>query len=237
MIIYEIKNKNDGRPYVGYSSRFNSKEEFQQSNYWGSGKYIQRAIKKYGRKNFERKILLKNIFNFEELKRYEILWIQKKNSKKPYGYNLTPGGDGGNGGFGMKNKHHSQETKRTQSISRKKYFENYPEIRNKMSKRMTGKNNPMYGKHWDEKHNQIQSEKLKGRFIGEKNPMFGRTGNKNPRSRSVILISPDNDEYFTDCIKTFCIENNLNDKGIYNVLAGRRQHHKGWTAKYIKNDK
>jgi len=95
MIIYVIKNKIVEKPYIGYSTKFNSDEEFQKSKYWGSGTCIKNAIKKYGKDNFERKVLIKNIFDFEELKRYEILWIKKKNSHISLdGYNLTWGGDG-----------------------------------------------------------------------------------------------------------------------------------------------
>ena len=51
MIIYEIRRILDNRPYTGYSTKFNSSEEFLASNYWGSGTYITPAIKKYGKKH------------------------------------------------------------------------------------------------------------------------------------------------------------------------------------------
>jgi len=233
MIIYEIKNKIVGNSYIGYSTRFNSNEKFQNSNYWGSGIYIKNAIKKHGKENFERKILLKDIIGFEELNRYEILWIKKKNSKHPNGYNLTDGGGGGNGGSGMKGKTHSKKTKTKQSISRKKYYTEHPEEIKKRHFKMMGESNPMRGKHLNKKHKEKISKKLKGRFIGDKNPMYGKIGDKNHRARPVILISPNGEEYQSTCIKSFCDVHNLNSKGIYAVLRGRRNHHKGWTGRYL----
>jgi group I intron endonuclease len=97
MIIYCIRNKVNGKCYIGQSSLYNSNEDFQKSNYWGSGTYIQRAIKKYGIENFEKMVLIhcKN----EQADFYEILWIRKLKTKVPNGYNLTNGGDGVKKGY------------------------------------------------------------------------------------------------------------------------------------------
>lgn len=149
MIIYEIKNKVTGEPYIGYSTRFNSNEEFQKSKYWGSGSYLKNAIKKYGKENFNRKVLLRNIFNFQELKQYEILWIHKKNSKRPNGYNLTDGGDGTLGS-------HWQLT---------------PKTKQKMSEIHKGEKNPMWGKGYlrkGEKHHNA----VRVTFISPKGQKF-----------------------------------------------------------------
>jgi hypothetical protein len=98
MIIYCIQNLINGKKYIGQSSRFNSNEEFQKSNYWGSGKYIRSAINKYGLENFKKWVMIKDIpytvKGFDELNHYEILWISKLKTKQPQGYNITDGGDG-----------------------------------------------------------------------------------------------------------------------------------------------
>ena len=65
MIIYEIKRKPTQEKYIGYSTKFNSNEELQNSEYWGSGTYIKRAVKEHGKESFEKKVLLKNIFDFK----------------------------------------------------------------------------------------------------------------------------------------------------------------------------
>ena len=167
LIIYQIQNKITKQLYIGYSTKFNSNKLFQKSSYWGSGIRIQNAIKKYGKEEFERKVLLKNIFDFEELQRYERLWIKKKNSKKPNGYNLT---DGGRGRFGDKA---SKETRQKLKKSRKKYWETHPEAKEKMSKKMQGENNPFFKK----KHSEKTKQKMKENHwdcSGVNNPWYGK---------------------------------------------------------------
>jgi hypothetical protein len=95
MVIYCIENLINGRKYIGYSTKLNSEEELQKSNYWGSGILIHKKILEYGIQNFARWVILKDIFNIDELKRYEILWIKKLHSHvSEWGYNKTKGGDG-----------------------------------------------------------------------------------------------------------------------------------------------
>jgi hypothetical protein len=190
MIIYEIKNKINEQPYIGYSTKFNSTEELLQSDYWGSGSYIKRAIEKYGEIAFERRVLIKNITDRKELKRYEVLWIKKKQSHiSQGGYNLTWGGDGGCGGDTFTNNPNKEEirrkikekrqlqitTEKTRTKMRKsknKYYLEHPEAieekREQMTKRYenieerikTGKKS----KEWWDNHperKEKQSEELK----------------------------------------------------------------------------
>jgi len=62
----------------------NSKKFKKAKNRW---------IKKYGLENFEKWVILhcKN----KESNHYEKIWIKKKNTLYPFGYNLTEGGGGG----------------------------------------------------------------------------------------------------------------------------------------------
>ena len=55
------------------------------------------------------------------------------------------------------------------------------ERKRKMRQRMTGKNNPQYGKPKSKEHREKISLSLKGRFLGENHPMWGRRGKNNPR--------------------------------------------------------
>jgi group I intron endonuclease len=55
----------------------------------------------------------------------------------------------------------------------------------------------------------------------------------NPRAKSVILISPNNEKYQLECYAPFCKKNKLSPASICFVLQGKQKHHKGWTGNYI----
>jgi group I intron endonuclease len=244
MIIYQINNKFNNKPYIGYSTKFNSKEEFQNSKYWGSGTVIKQAIEKYGIENFERKVLLKNIQDKKELKRYEILWIKKRNTKYPNGYNLTDGGDGllnpsqetiiklKNQNMGRRPSDESRIkmrkshlgiilSERTKRKMRDSHLNPSKEIREKISK-----NNAKYwkGKKLSKETIEKLSQSKKGKYSKE----------NACRKRKILLISPNGEEFklFGECHQ-FCKDNKLQPGNMYEVLKKKRKHHKGWTGKYL----
>lgn len=128
MIIYRITNLLNGKCYIGQDSKNNPK-------YFGSGVYIKRAIKKYGKDNF-RKDILQYCKDVEELNKQESFWIKKINTFVPNGYNVKDGGKGGGGcaeetkikisnaNMGRKI---SEEAKQKISIFNKKRFDNEEE--------------------------------------------------------------------------------------------------------------
>jgi group I intron endonuclease len=89
MYVYCITNTLNGMKYVGMTS----KTIEESKNYYGSGRYITRSIKKLGRQYFTKEII-EVCDNLENLKEREKYWIKKLNAKHPLGYNLTDGGDG-----------------------------------------------------------------------------------------------------------------------------------------------
>jgi group I intron endonuclease len=89
MYIYCITNTLNGLKYVGLTSK--TIEESKE--YYGSGRYITRAIKKLGRQYFTKEII-EVCDDLEHLKEREKYWIKALNVKHPFGYNLTDGGDG-----------------------------------------------------------------------------------------------------------------------------------------------
>lgn len=88
MIIYITTNLLDGKKYIG-------KDEDNNPKYLGSGLHLIRAIKKYGKKNFQKEILA-YANNKEELNELEIYYIDYYNAQKSdLFYNIAPGGTGG----------------------------------------------------------------------------------------------------------------------------------------------
>jgi group I intron endonuclease len=92
MIIYKIVNLINKKVYIGQS-------KYENEKYFGSGKLIKKAIKKYGIHNFK-KVILYKCKTLKELDKLEKYFIDKLNSKIPYGYNIT---NGGNRAFHNKN--------------------------------------------------------------------------------------------------------------------------------------
>lgn len=89
--IYETTNLINGKKYIGQKTS----NIFLAEEYLGSGKFIKRAIEKYGQENFKVR-LIEKCDSKENLDEREIYWIAHYNAvkSKEY-YNISKGGDGG----------------------------------------------------------------------------------------------------------------------------------------------
>lgn len=127
--VYMTTNLINGRYYIGVHKTDNPND-----SYLGSGKLIKRAIRKYGRKNFEKKILF--VFNEqEEAYKKEAELVNLDAVQKDETYNLCIGG----------------------SIS-----VNWSEERKQIHRlNIRGSKHPFWGKHHTKKSNQQRSETLK----------------------------------------------------------------------------
>lgn len=103
--IYRITNLLNGKTYIG-QHRYTR----QNDDYFGSGKHLQRAIKKYGRKNFKKEILLSRIPDRKSADEAEIKYIKLEREKGRAEYNITNGGEGFRG-------HHRKDTRERISVS------------------------------------------------------------------------------------------------------------------------
>jgi len=88
-IVYQTTNMINGKIYVGVHETNNIED-----NYLGSGLGLLEAFKKYGRKNFTRKILYFCKDKFEMYKK-ETKIVNEKFVKRNDTYNRTLGGNGG----------------------------------------------------------------------------------------------------------------------------------------------
>ena len=92
MYVYIITNKLNNKKYIGLS--INKNQSFRDT-YYGSGKLVKQAIKKYGKENFIKEII-KEFDNEHDCRSYERLLIKDYNAvDDPMFYNLAPGGYGG----------------------------------------------------------------------------------------------------------------------------------------------
>ena len=107
--IYKITSRTSGKSYIGQTTT--SVEQRFYEHCRPSSVYcrlLHRAIKKYGKEDFE-VITISTCDSMEELNRLEEVEIKKQNTIKPNGYNLLPGGN---------NRKHHEETKRKMSKTR-----------------------------------------------------------------------------------------------------------------------
>lgn len=97
--VYEITNKVNGKKYIGKHS---TELPFLEDDYYGSGVLMLRALSKYGRRNFSRRVIGQYETEQEALDA-EFEEIEKVNAyDNPQYYNLCQGGN-----EGMKSKHFS----------------------------------------------------------------------------------------------------------------------------------
>lgn len=196
--VYIHTNQINNKKYIGMTYDVKSRFGKNGSGYLNKtkeGKYNQPAfayaIIKYGWENFSHDIIEDKLTK-EEADILEKQLIDQYNTRNPEnGYNIKEGGSNG---------HLSEETKN--------------KLREIMSEKYKGENNPFYGKthtkETKEKMSKIQKENAKNRDIsGSNNPMYGRVlseeeryarGNSNRGKHLSELtknkISKSNKEYY-----------------------------------------
>lgn len=191
--VYVTTNLINGKQYVGDHS-----SDILDDDYLGSGRPLfENAIKKYGKKNFERKIL--EFFDTkEEAELNQEKYIRKlKTHKSQGGYNLDWTGGICINGIGENNPMY-----KTSVFN--KWIEKYGEVeaRKKWEKHLDnnirGENNPMFGKRHSEESiiKNIANQPYLGKPLpqwlknkisegtkGINNPFYGKTHSEETRKR------------------------------------------------------
>lgn len=99
--IYKTINLINGKIYVGQKKA----DHFLGPEYLGSGIWFKKALKKYGKENFEVELLCE-CDSQKDLNDQECYFISFYNSMDPeIGYNLSEGGQGGRNVIGMEKNH------------------------------------------------------------------------------------------------------------------------------------
>lgn len=167
--IYKIKNKLNGKSYIGQTWS-DVGHRVAQHRYSQNKSIIGSALKKYGNENFDISILAESD-NQDVLNWLEFQFIEKENSYSPNGYNIKTGGLNSGplpeetkrkiGEKSAQRKH----TEATKALLREKRLQRPPascETNLKISKALTGR------KKSPEHSERIRQAKL------ESNPMKGR---------------------------------------------------------------
>lgn len=148
--IYKITNKINNKSYIG--KKYGSFDD----NYYGSGKIIKEAIKKYGKENFIIEILCE-CKNEKDINLNEQKYIKENNPK----YNIAKGGTGGNTLL-YSTETHKKEIIKKRSISLSKTWNNKSkEEKQKWAKSISlAKKGKKYNRP-DYKHSEEVKQKIK----------------------------------------------------------------------------
>ena len=154
--IYEITNLVNGKTYIGQRKCPRGKT-IEQDYYMGSGVHLRNAKRKYGFKNFTKRIIVSGIETKEEINRLEVYWIAEYRKIGKAEYNHTNGGDG----FNI-----SEQPIEKQDAFRKKISDSMKEkCKNEDERKRLATMN--IGRHHSEETKRKISEALKGKHFSE----------------------------------------------------------------------
>jgi len=225
MIIYEAINKINKMSYIGQTTKslsYRKEKHYHAMKYYNY--YFYNALKKYGWDNFEWKII-EECDTKEDLNKMEIYYIKQHNTLRPYGYNISEGGSGGDNYTNNPNK----------NIIKQKlvdYWKNnkHPWIGRKHSKKSKRKMS-------ESAKNRICTEETRKKFSKIRSNMIGK---KNPLSMKWKIIFPDGKNKIIYSLRNFCntFEDVKLDFGAMQRTAnGKQKTHKGYKCEYINSSK
>ena len=178
-IIYKTTCIVNQKYYIGCHATDNIDD-----GYLGSGTLLKRAIKKYGKENFTREILL-YLSNSTDMFNKEKTLVNESIVNDKTSYNLVIGGSGG---FKIQNV---SEWKNKLKIARANSSYKFPgvspsaETREKISKSLKGRpswNKGLPGTFTNKSHSSESKQKIsksrKGLTAGKDNPMYGKSAVK-----------------------------------------------------------
>jgi group I intron endonuclease len=242
MKIYMVKNKLNGKIYVGKTTQ-NLKTRKRQHERESKKKKcsgFHGALRKYGLENFKWKIL-EECNSKHDLNLAEEWYIKKLKSyaNSGHGYNLTFGGEGISGW------NHTEEVKEKISKASLSFWKN-PEYRENMQKRKISEKtrkkiseislrrwaNPEFKEKTSIKiKNSMDAEYRKNSSLRMKklyeNPLE-RLKQGERVSKNWLVISPSGLCLEIKNLSKFCRENSINETGMWRASKGIQDTYKGW---------
>lgn len=240
-VIYVRPNLINGKKYVGQATNLKVRQRaWKNLNKSYAGTAINNARAKYGIDNFGFEILKE--CDDKELDYWEKYYIKELNTKAPYGYNMTDGGEGRNGSSVSeetrkklsecnKGKHHSEETRKKISENNKgKIFSE--KTRKKMSEAHKGEKSYIYGKHLSEETRKKMSKAKKGKKLSEEHKKKLSESQKN--RKIVIQIDKNTNEIIAEFSATMEVKRQLgySQSNISKCCSGKIKSAYGFIWKY-----
>lgn len=235
----------NGKCYIGVTSR-KPEMRWQNGKGYRHNEYFDNAIKKYGWKNIEHKIIKTKLTKEEAEQMERDLIAQFKSNDRDHGYNITSGGEEvGKHSEESKRKmsehtkgqvsprkgvHLSEETKAKLSASHKglrynigvPFTEERKQHLRKPHPTMKGEGNPNYGKRWT-------PEQL---AVRQAHRVYA-VGGENPTAKKIVQCLPDGTVVkvwgsISEATKIYC------RTSVKNCLRGKYKQHKGYVWKYYE---
>jgi len=218
--IYQTINKKNGKSYIGKTINFEKrkKQHIICAIRRNIKSYFYNAIRKYGKENFEWKILFEGECHPNKLNSLEIFFIAYYDAQKPNGYNMTNGGEGVNGDI-FKGQNHPCSKKnmsREKAVLKAKKAAKTGKLRGTFKraakervKKYKGKNAAWAKKGWITKR--------------INNTVPDLSGSKNSMAKKRIFIKPNGNKYLSNGdFNKYCAKNNLCAKFIRkNINKGK----------------
>ena len=225
MIVYQIRNKIDGKMYIGQTVnciRARYGNGCKSGNWWKyiSAPYLKNAIQKYGHDNFELTILEQNIESIKKLDELERFYIKKNNTLYPNGYNYVAGGqDFRHDWFTKEQRDKISLTKTNGRIV-------------KLLNNITGEIHEVSNINRFRKENNLDGPQLY-RVVNKELMYCKEWSLAETPIRRIILTSPDGQDYvvFDGQLSEFCRRHGLSISLLNHVANKKQHHHKGWTTK------
>jgi group I intron endonuclease len=229
--------------YIGFTSK-TIMERWKKHLYDCRGRryHLHHAILTYGAENFKIELIEQHKDLEYTLKTLEPKYISEHNTLTPFGYNMTPGGEGVIGHIWTEqeriNKSKQQKEicqmigwRKNRSEKQKDTWQT-PEYRNKRTEVMAGVySDPEYRR----KHKE-NSKKMWANPKWRKEQMDLRKSQKylDATLRSIYEVTfPTGNIQCVRNLRQFCLSHNLNPGHLYSVVSGKRKSHFGYKARQI----
>jgi len=207
--IYRITNIINGKHYIGQTLRTVQKRF--SSHCWNSmlekcNMPITRAIRKYGKNNFDL-VTLCECASQLELDEMEIRYVKDLKTFVPHGYNLKAGQ-----GRGI-----------TSEITKKRIGD-----ANRGKKVGVEARQHMSDAHKGKKLSDTQVQKLRDKYRGRQVSSLGRVATSLKSAKTFLFMDPHGVILCIRNMRQYCVDYGLSPSKMCLVSQGKRNYHKGW---------